>query len=173
MVPIGIKLFVFILLVISCDLRVCAATCSMDVFDDVASADEFDIKWKVNRDDATIDIFIQSPLTVPSSAWLAVGISEVGGMLGSDIVSVEFTTKGGPIIVDRYVPWVANPIEEDPRPLPLRDAKQDWTLVCGSLSNPLLKRQTNTQFNPNAFTTSSRNCNTRWFEGFCCRQETA
>ena len=46
---------------------------------------------------------------------------KVGGMLGSDIMSVEFFKDQEPVVNDRYVPWVASPLEMDPGPSPQLD----------------------------------------------------
>ena len=102
------------------------------------SKDKMTFKWKVNNVDNTIDILLHSSGLVggSSASWFAFGLSEAGGMLGADIVSVEFGSSGSVSVVDRYVPWVAFPLEQPPRPYPVADTQQDWELVCGeSLEN--------------------------------------
>ena len=54
----------------------------------------FDIKWKVDEDNEEILLFLSSTsadLVSSGKGYLAFGMSEVGGMLGADIVSVEFS----------------------------------------------------------------------------------
>ena len=46
---------------------------------------------------------------------------KVGGMLGSDVLSVEFFEDQQPSAYDRYVPWVANPLGYQPGPSPVLD----------------------------------------------------
>ena len=102
------------------------------------SKDKMTFKWKVNNVDNTIDILLHSSGLVggSSASWFAFGLSEAGGMLGADIVSVEFGSSGSVSVVDRYVSWVASPLEQPPRPHPGADTQQDWELVCGeSLEN--------------------------------------
>eukprot|EP00171_Calliarthron_tuberculosum_P017842 IDg17842t1 len=65
--------------------------------------------------------------------WVGIGVGEEtsGGMLGADILTAEFedgvldkcSTK------DRYVPFTAFPIGENPRVFPNEDKCQSWTLV--------------------------------------------
>ena len=114
------------------------------------SEDDMTFKWKVNNVDNTIDILLHSSGLVggSSASWFAFGLSEAGGMLGADIVSVEFGSSGSVSVVDRYVPWVAFPLEQPPRPYPVADTQQDWELVCGeSLENSVtavVRRKWNT-----------------------------
>ena len=69
--------------------------------------------------------------------WLGFGLSEMGSMPGSDIVTVH-VVNGKPLAVDRFVPWVAAPLEQAPLPDPKPDdalcGKQDWTATAGSSS---------------------------------------
>ena len=137
------------------------------------SEDKMTFKWKVNNVDNTIDILLHSSGLVggSSASWFAFGLSEAGGMLGADIVSVEFGSSGSVSVVDRYVPWVASPLEQPPRPYPVADTQQDWELVCGeSLENSVTavvrrKLKTNDEEQDRDFVSGSVSVIYAWGDG--------
>lgn len=73
-----------------------------------------------------------------SENWLGIGIGEAfsGSMLGSDIVTAHFSADIHDTckIVDRYVPYVANPTSTSPNVFPLPDEckESDWLLISCS-----------------------------------------
>ena len=123
---------VFAVIVSFSVVRLVRSDCLLKNYDgeSIFNNGNFIVQWKVDKDDTSIDILLSTPMSGSRSAWLALGLSEVGGMLGSDTVSVEFSSKNDPVVIDRYVPWVASPMEEAPLPIPIPDARNDWTLKC-------------------------------------------
>jgi len=67
-------------------------------------------------------------------SWVGFGLSEVGHMVGSDIVTVRYDASTDTAIVeDRWVDW--SPSEVDlptPGAYPQLDVHNDWTLMCQS-----------------------------------------
>ena len=75
--------------------------------------------------------------------WFGFGLSESGGMAGSDVVTVEGVNavgRGGkakPTVTDRFVPYAASPLTTPPLPDPVSDSafcggKQDWVLISAT-----------------------------------------
>jgi hypothetical protein len=98
------------------------------------------ISYTLHYKTSPTNITLQFRAAVPDpKSWLGFGISEAGGMLGSDIVTVSIDANSGkPIVVDRFVQWVAYPLIEEPRPFPTADGSksecgsQDWHLINGT-----------------------------------------
>jgi len=67
---------------------------------------EFSIQWVVNHSLASIDIMLHLNSTSSTSksgkSWLGLGWSEVGGMVGADLVTVEFDHTIGSVVVCIY-----------------------------------------------------------------------
>jgi len=53
-----------------------------------------------------------------------------------------------PVVVDRYVPWIAYPLEQLPMPFPEVDSENDWSLLCasaaGSSTSAVVRRKLTT-----------------------------
>ena len=73
--------------------------------------------WKVDNEE------IQFAIAVHTIGWVGLGISEAGGMIGSDIMLFERMTNE---VIDSYV-------IEDKGAGPLVDDCQDWTLVNATI----------------------------------------
>lgn len=100
---------------------------------------EFYFQFEPSFNRIFLGLVIKDSSVVSSSEnWLGIGIGEAfsGSMLGSDIVTAHFladihdTCK----VVDRYVPYVANPTSSSPSVFPLPDEckESDWLLISCS-----------------------------------------
>jgi hypothetical protein len=94
------------------------------------------LKWNVSND--FIDLFVSAKNLDSDNAWFAFGLSEAGGMLGSDILTIEIKSSSA-IVVDRYVPWTGAPLDQSPLPYPVEDESQDWMLTCYSNDRSLAR----------------------------------
>eukprot|EP00188_Purpureofilum_apyrenoidigerum_P005959 Plantae.Rhodophyta-Purpureofilum_apyrenoidigerum.ctg8425.p1 GENE.Plantae.Rhodophyta-Purpureofilum_apyrenoidigerum.ctg8425~~Plantae.Rhodophyta-Purpureofilum_apyrenoidigerum.ctg8425.p1 ORF type:complete len:770 (+),score=115.96 Plantae.Rhodophyta-Purpureofilum_apyrenoidigerum.ctg8425:74-2383(+) len=72
------------------------------------------------------------------NTWVGIGVSDpdVGSMLGADVMTAEISGSDDRDglqcqIYDRYVPWTAYPLTEDPGPFPVEDDcnVSDWKLL--------------------------------------------
>ena len=68
--------------------------------------------WKIDGEDITFAV------AVKATSWVALGISEAGGMLGADVALFRASQK---TLVDSYI--------LESRSAPLTDDSQDWTLL--------------------------------------------
>ena len=75
--------------------------------------------WKIFEDD------IHFAVAARATGWLAFGISEAGGMLGSDVVYYE--TAHPEQVVDGYI--------LETRAAPLKDDCQNWNLISTTITN--------------------------------------
>mmetsp|Transcript_4381 Transcript_4381/g.10303 ORF Transcript_4381/g.10303 Transcript_4381/m.10303 type:complete len:599 (-) Transcript_4381:246-2042(-) len=75
--------------------------------------------WKINGDE------INFAIAARATGWLAFGISEAGGMLGSDVVYYE--TANPDQVVDSYI--------MENRAAPLKDDCQSWNLISKTISD--------------------------------------
>lgn len=93
----------------------------------------YSLKWRVFS--GTIDLFISFQSQLFQPGWVGFGISEVGHMLGSDVV----TMTSNFLVEDRYVPWTAAPFEQyNMMPYPAVDVRNDWSLRCSYLDSSTL-----------------------------------
>lgn len=83
-----------------------------------ASASGAAVFWKINGDE------INFAVAARATGWVAFGISEAGGMLGSDVVYYE--TANPDQVVDSYI--------MESRAAPLKDDCQNWNLVSHTIS---------------------------------------
>lgn len=75
--------------------------------------------WKIIEDD------INFAIVARATGWLAFGISEAGGMLGSDVIYYE--TANPDQVVDSYI--------LESRAAPLKDDCQNWNLISEIISD--------------------------------------
>lgn len=100
---------------------------------------EFYFQFEPSFNRIFLGLVIKDRSVVSSSEnWLGIGIGEAfsGSMLGSDIVTAHFSADIHDTceIIDRYVPYVANPTSTSPNVFPLPDEckESDWLLVSCS-----------------------------------------
>ncbi|GJP60413.1 hypothetical protein CLOP_g17637, partial [Closterium sp. NIES-67] len=80
----------------------------------------FELFWSVNSSDATIHVAARAQ----TAGWLAIGISEIGSMVGSDaLVAWVAETEGRVYATDRFIFDKSGPA---------LDAQQDWHVLGGS-----------------------------------------
>lgn len=94
-----------------------------------------DLSWSIDSDANTISFGLEvsdAILRGNGTMWVGIGVGEEtsGSMLGADILTAEFnaTELNKCTIMDRYVPFVAFPIGEEPGVFPEQDDCQSWTL---------------------------------------------
>lgn len=75
------------------------------------------------------------------------GLSEVGSMLGADIVTVTSTDETHATVDDRYVPWTSFPLMQSPLPFPILDTFNNWQLKCFTSSATTLTAVVNRALN--------------------------
>jgi hypothetical protein len=94
------------------------------------------LKWKLSSDQSSITVM--TSITGSSPQWIGLGVSEVGHMLGSDIVTVLYNTS--PVLTDNWVDWYAyDPSVGYPSSLyPTPDTYNNWLLSCASKSSGVL-----------------------------------
>eukprot|EP00603_Paraphysomonas_imperforata_P002515 CAMPEP_0114426162 /NCGR_PEP_ID=MMETSP0103-20121206/7641_1 /TAXON_ID=37642 ORGANISM="Paraphysomonas imperforata, Strain PA2" /NCGR_SAMPLE_ID=MMETSP0103 /ASSEMBLY_ACC=CAM_ASM_000201 /LENGTH=95 /DNA_ID=CAMNT_0001595085 /DNA_START=85 /DNA_END=368 /DNA_ORIENTATION=- len=52
--------------------------------------EDLHVEWRIDEALGVADFYLSSPSTGGSTSWVAIGFSEAGGMVGSDIVSVQY-----------------------------------------------------------------------------------
>lgn len=75
--------------------------------------------WNINGED------VKFAVAVRATGWLSFGVSEAGGMLGSDVV--RFETVNPTRLIDSYI------LEDRKAPLP--DDCQDWNLAASTIND--------------------------------------
>jgi hypothetical protein len=91
-----------------------------DQDDDDGEDDGAAIFWNVDKDDDTIRLAI----AVRASGWVGLGISEAGGMIGSDVAL--FAASDPSVVVDAHV--------VDSLSMPMTDGCQNWKLESSTLA---------------------------------------
>ena len=100
----------------------------------------YTVSWAVfdyGNASSYIELFLSvqvQPSLLLSPSWVGFGLSEVGSMIGSDIVIVYENALGAIVSADNYVPWAADPLLVSPMPAPTLDEYQDWRVLCFSSS---------------------------------------
>mmetsp|Transcript_9911 Transcript_9911/g.13597 ORF Transcript_9911/g.13597 Transcript_9911/m.13597 type:complete len:638 (+) Transcript_9911:35-1948(+) len=117
----------------------CSKIVNETVWDGIKTVDSdaYELRWKMIKDKSIIQIFISAQFS--NVTWIGFGLSESGGMLGSDIVTVtKLSPDSAAKVADRYAPWTAFPIVQAPPPYPDKDILQDWKLTCSTSSHSYL-----------------------------------
>ncbi|CAI5486919.1 unnamed protein product [Closterium sp. Naga37s-1] len=94
---------------------------SLSSYSNVALLDpRFELYWTVNDSDATIRMAARAK----TAGWLAIGLSEIGSMVGSDALVAWVAEAGGRVYgTDRFIFDTSGPVLDD---------KQDWHVLGGS-----------------------------------------
>ncbi|CAI5527452.1 unnamed protein product [Closterium sp. Naga37s-1] len=111
-----------VLLLISASSINCQPVALPDIssYDNVAMlSDGFELHWSVNDTAATISIAAKAQ----TAGWLAIGLSEVGTMVGSDVL-VAWVAEGRVYVTDRFI------FNKSVEGVALDD-QQDWRVLGG------------------------------------------
>jgi len=89
-----------------------------------------------------VDHHVEITLVSNFPSWLAIGFSETGHMLGSDMAVVNLDDAGKPQVLDMAMFWAASPLidptsGEPTMPAPKLDPQQDWKLVCADRNDAM------------------------------------
>ncbi|CAI5501104.1 unnamed protein product, partial [Closterium sp. Naga37s-1] len=95
---------------------------SLSSYSNVALLDpRLELHWTVNDSDATIRLAVRAN----TAGWLAIGISEIGSMVGSDVLVAWVAEKEGRVYATDC--FIFNTSTE-----PTLDSNQDWHVLGGS-----------------------------------------
>jgi hypothetical protein len=81
-------------------------------------ATKYWLYWNVDVPNGEVSFAVR----VSTRGWIGLGISESGGMIGSDVAVGWINTTGSPVLTDRFVFEHAEPVI---------DSHQDWVLISG------------------------------------------